>query len=132
MYGRPASLVVGSRAGLHGRPEGVVPSREEELCQPCPAEMLTNQLVPNLSVHMPKTSPQSAFSSGIVTVPPAESFSKYPRSSASSSPLSDIEKLVPGVNSIRFGTSAAMNLIPLGAVRSECMTRSSSLGSDEA
>ena len=40
------------------------------------AATLTNQLMPKLSVHMPKMSPQGAFSSGIVTEPPSASFSK--------------------------------------------------------
>jgi hypothetical protein len=45
-------------------------------CAPCDvasqlgwAEAFTSQLVPNWSTHMPKVSPQGAFSKGIVTVP---------------------------------------------------------------
>ena len=43
--------------------------------EPGPA-MLTSQLTPNLSVHMPKVSPHGAGASGMVTVPPADSFSQ--------------------------------------------------------
>ena len=38
--------------------------------------MLTIQLTPKRSRHMPKLSPHGAFSSGTVTVPPSESFSQ--------------------------------------------------------
>jgi hypothetical protein len=38
--------------------------------------MLTIQLIPNLSTHIPKLSPHGAFSSGTVTVPPCDSFSQ--------------------------------------------------------
>ena len=40
------------------------------------AEMLTSQLIPNWSTHMPNMSPQAAFSSGIITVPPSASLAK--------------------------------------------------------
>ena len=40
------------------------------------APMLTIQLMPNLSVHWPNSSPHICFSSGIVTVPPSESWSQ--------------------------------------------------------
>ena len=72
--------------------------------------MFTSQRTPNRSVHMPNVSPHCAFVSGIITLPPSASWSKYPRSWGSSSPLSDIEMFVPGVYSIRLGVSAAMNL----------------------
>src|SRR5512147_514908 len=38
--------------------------------------MFTIQSTPNLSFSIPNASPQGAFSSGMVIVPPAESFSK--------------------------------------------------------
>src|SRR5437764_1176864 len=38
---------------------------------------LTSHVTPNLSVHIPNVSPQTAFSSGISTVPLADSLSKY-------------------------------------------------------
>jgi len=41
-----------------------------------PPAMLTSQLMPNLSVHMPKTSPHGAGPSGMVWVPPAASLSQ--------------------------------------------------------
>jgi hypothetical protein len=53
--------------------------------------MLINQVTPNLSVHIPNTSPQGAGSSGIVIVPAAESPSQNRRSSDSSSPLRETE-----------------------------------------
>src|SRR5680860_1316274 len=42
----------------------------------CGLAILTIQLTPNLSVHIPKLSPQGASSRGIVTVPPSESLSQ--------------------------------------------------------
>lgn len=57
----------------------------------CGPAMLMSQLTPNLSEHIPKKSPQGARSSGIETMPPAVSPSQNPRSSASSSPLSETE-----------------------------------------
>ena len=39
-------------------------------------EMLTSQEVPNLSTHMPNSSPQTCFCSGMVVTPPAASCSK--------------------------------------------------------
>ena len=39
-------------------------------------EMLTSQGTPNWSVIMPNSSPQACFCSGMVTVPPADSFSQ--------------------------------------------------------
>lgn len=41
-----------------------------------PPAMLTSQLTPYLSTHMPKTSPQGALSSGMDTVPPSDSLSQ--------------------------------------------------------
>ena len=38
--------------------------------------MFTSQLTPNLSLHMPKVSPQGALSRGAVTVAPSESLSQ--------------------------------------------------------
>jgi hypothetical protein len=40
----------------------------------CWPAMLTIQPTPNWSVHMPNSSPQTCFSSGMVTVPLPESF----------------------------------------------------------
>ena len=57
--------------------------------------MLTIQVTPNLSTHIPKLSPHGAFSSGIAAMPPSTSLFHYPRSSSSSSPLSDTETLPP-------------------------------------
>ncbi len=42
----------------------------------CGWPMLTSQVTPNLSVHMPNSSPQSCFRIGIVTVPPSDSLSQ--------------------------------------------------------
>lgn len=58
--------------------------------------MLTSQLTPNLSAHIPKMSPQGALSSGIAMVPSLESRSQYRRSSASSSPLRELAKRAQG------------------------------------
>jgi hypothetical protein len=44
--------------------------------QDCCWVTLTIQGTPNLSVHMPNSSPHICFSRGMVTVPPSESFSQ--------------------------------------------------------
>ena len=44
--------------------------------QDCCWVMLTIQGMPNLSVHMPNSSPHICFSRGMVTVPPSDSFSQ--------------------------------------------------------
>jgi hypothetical protein len=44
--------------------------------QDCCWVTLTIQGMPNLSVHMPNSSPHICFSRGMVTVPPSESFSQ--------------------------------------------------------
>ena len=44
--------------------------------QPWAWVMLTIQGMPNLSVHMPNSSPHICFSRGMVTVPPSDSFSQ--------------------------------------------------------
>ena len=74
--------------GLTG---GTRAAGEDQLPEGWAAAMLMSQLTPNLSVHIPKKSPQGARSSAIETVPSAESTSQNPRSSASSSPLSETE-----------------------------------------
>jgi hypothetical protein len=66
----------GPQASLSTRARGGLGLFEAVGCAPCDvasqlgwAEAFTSQLVPNWSTHMPKVSPQGAFSKGIVTVP---------------------------------------------------------------
>ena len=42
----------------------------------CGWAMLTSQETPNRSVHMPNSSPQTCFCSGMIVVPAADSFSQ--------------------------------------------------------
>src|SRR5215210_6444977 len=91
--------------------------------------MLTIHGIPNRSTHMPNSSPHICFSSGNETVPPSESLSQYPRSSASSSPLRLTAMLVPGVGSAWGGGSDAINVNPRSVSSWACMILSAIEGS---
>src|SRR5262249_1238553 len=66
---------------------GAAPAKRTPQLTGAPALTLTSQLMPKRSMHMPKMSPQAAFSMGIVTMPPSASLSYQPRSWPSFSPL---------------------------------------------
>ena len=58
---------------MHPGPAAARPGRTGYACG---CEMLTSQEMPNLSTHMPNSSPQTCFCSGISVTPPAASCSK--------------------------------------------------------
>ncbi len=77
---RPARQVPRCRNG-DGRSSTVEVARERPPCSTAPGQpsdvlMLTSQVMPKRSVHMPKTSPHICFSSGTETVPLPESASQ--------------------------------------------------------
>ena len=86
--GQPVSWFVSEGHEPEGRTSGVERAREARCirrseCGGANAQsqlgapaMLISQAIPNLSTHMPKVSPQIAFSSGMVMVPPSMSFSQ--------------------------------------------------------
>ena len=54
----------------------VAPAYDAPSGYACGWEMLTSQGTPNWSTHMPNSSPQDCFCSGMVVVPPADSFAQ--------------------------------------------------------
>ena len=68
----PGSPAATRAATSDGRSQAAVGHRG----QPPGWLMLTIQSMPNRSTHMPNSSPHICFSSGIVTVPPSDSFAK--------------------------------------------------------
>src|SRR3954447_13940765 len=133
---RREDLVIVLFRDVTGEPEsenavGQTRERLDHRAYSCGCETFTSQRTPKRSISMPNVSPHCAFSSGCSTCPPSVSLSKYPRSRASSSPLSDMLKFEPGEYSMWLGVSAAMNTMPSDS-SCACMIRSSSAGSCDA
>ena len=77
--GQPPRRAAGQRARVadgapRGGRSGGTPAARRGVGQPCDPAILTIQSMPNLSRHMPNSSPHICFSSGTATVPPSESF----------------------------------------------------------
>jgi hypothetical protein len=88
--------------------------------------------MPNRSTHWPNSSPHICFSSGIVTVPLADSFSQYERRSSASVPLRLIVMLPPSdlATGIPGAVSDAISVNPFGVSSWACMILSAIAGSD--